>query len=323
MRFVRVAERWGRGEPRWGAARRPLFLTALSAPGLLAACVPASPTSSPPRGIVSLNPCTDAILAEVADPAQIRALSRYSSDPASSSMDIGRARRFPAVSGTVEEIVALRPAVVVAGTFTPPATRAALTRLGIPLVELPIATSVQASLAQVRQLAALVGHPARGAVLERRIAAALAAAAPPPGTPPRPPVPALVWQSGGIVPGEQTLIVDLLHRTGFANAAAARGLGQADFLPLERVLADPPRLVLTAGDHSGADRLLSHPALASLRGTMRARLDPSLLWCGGPTIIRTAARLREVRASLANRMDGGEPILLLSPSPARYASLTP
>ena len=299
MRFVRVAERQGRGGPRLGATRRPLFLARFLVPGTilaaaLVACAPVPSVPAAPRGIVSVNPCSDAILAEVADPAQIRALSRYSRDPASSSMDVGVARRFPAVSGTVEEIVALRPAVVVASTFTPPATRAALARLGIALVELPIATSVEESLGQVRQLAALAGQPARGAELEGRISAALAAAAPPPG----PPIPALVWQSGGIVPGEQTLIADLLRRSGFTNAAAARGLGQADFLPLERVLANPPRLILAAGDHSGEDRLLAHPALARLPGTVRARLDPSLLWCGGPTIIRAAARLAEVRRAL-------------------------
>ena len=66
-----------------------------------------------------------AVVAEVAAPDQILALSAYSRDPASSSMDVALARRFPAVTGTIEEIVALRPAVVVSGNFTPPAMRAA------------------------------------------------------------------------------------------------------------------------------------------------------------------------------------------------------
>ena len=94
---------------------------------LLAAC--ASPTRTPtPTTIVSLNPCTDAILAEVADPAQIAALSSYSSDPAASSMDVAVAQRFRSVSGAVEEVAALRPALVIGSTFTPPATRSALDR---------------------------------------------------------------------------------------------------------------------------------------------------------------------------------------------------
>ena len=46
---------------------------------LLSACTAAPIPQAAHPSIVSLNPCTDAILAEVADPAQILALSRYSS----------------------------------------------------------------------------------------------------------------------------------------------------------------------------------------------------------------------------------------------------
>lgn len=264
----------------------------------LGACTvaPAREAAAPLPRIVSLNPCTDAILAEVADPEQVLALSSYSHDPASSSMDVALARRFRAVGGTVEEVAALRPDVVLSGNFMAPATRGALERLGARLELLPIAQTVADSRAQVRQIAALAGHPQRGEALVARIDAALAAARPTGGAP----VPALVWQSGGMVPGPDTLIADLLTHTGFTNAAAARGLRQADLLPLEQVLADPPRVILTAGSlHGNEDRLLRHPALGALGDkTTRAPLDANLLWCGGPTIIRAAGRLAEVRRAL-------------------------
>ena len=264
----------------------------------LGACTqaPAREAAPPLPRIVSLNPCTDAILAEVADPEQVLALSSYSHDPASSSMDVTVARRFRAVGGTVEEVAALRPDLVLSGNFMAPATRSALERLGSRLELLPIAQTVADSRAQVRRIAALVGHPERGEALIARIDAALVAARPTAG----PPVPALVWQSGGMVPGPETLIADLLVQTGFSNAAAARGLHQADLLPLEQVLADPPRVILTAGSlHGNEDRLLRHPALNALgSSTTRAPLDANLLWCGGPTIIRAAGRLAEIRRAL-------------------------
>lgn len=277
---------WRRG---WGLA----LLAALSA------CAPATPPPSATRAhpaIVSLNPCSDAILAEVADPGQVLALSHYSRDPRSSSMDVALARRFPATRGTVEEVLALHPDLVLGDTFLGPAARAAYDRLGIPVTQLPIAMTVADSRAQVRRIAALAGHPERGERLVARIDAALATAAPPAGTAP---VPTVVWQSGGIVPGEGTLIADLLRHTGFASFSAARGMRQADVLPLERMLADPPRLILIASDaHGDGDRRLHHPVLAALDGTRRETLAPGLLYCGGPTIIRAAARLRQVRASL-------------------------
>jgi iron complex transport system substrate-binding protein len=107
--------------------------------------------------IVSLNPCSDAILAEVADPGQVLALSHYSRDPRSSSMDVGLARRFPATRGTVEEVLALHPDLVLGDTFLGPAARAAYDRLGIPVTQLPIAMTVADSRAQVRRIAALAG----------------------------------------------------------------------------------------------------------------------------------------------------------------------
>ena len=264
----------------------------------LAGCGQAPPPSAvPPRPtIVSLNPCSDAILAEVADPAQLLAISHYSHDPRASSMDLALARRFRATGGTVEEIVALRPDVVVASSFLQPATAAALERLGIPVVRLDIAGTVETSAAQVRDLARLAGHPARGEALVARIERALAMAAPPPA---ERPIPAIVWQGGGLVPGDASLIAQLMRRTGFTNAAAARGLGQGAVLPLEAMLSSPPKVIFVAGNPRAAeDRLLDHPALDSLSDTARVRFDPKLLFCGGPTIPKAVARLAVVRVLL-------------------------
>lgn len=273
--------------------RRGAALIAMALAGCTAAAAPQA--AGPRPSVVSLNPCTDAILAEVADPGQIRAISHYSHNAASSSMELSTARRFAAVSGSVEEVLALKPDLVVASTFLPPATLTALGRLGIRVERVPIAATVEESRAQVRALAALVGHPGRGEALIARMDGALARAAPPTGSP----VAAVVWQSGGIVAGEGTLISDLLTRTGFANAAAARGMRQAEALPLEALLADPPRVILAAGSAAAQeDRMLRHPALAALRQTRRERLDPALLWCGGPTVIRAAERLGAIRRSL-------------------------
>ena len=272
----------------------------------LGACVRPLPLAAPashagasaerPR-ILSLNPCTDAIIAEVADREQIVALSDYSGNPLQSSMNVALARSLPATHGTVEEVVLLQPDLVLSGNMTAPATRAAFARLGLPLVEQAIPRSVAESEAAIRQIARLAGHEDRGEALISRIRASLASAAPPPG---EAAIPALVWQGGGMVPGPDTLIAELLARTGFASFSAQRGLGQAQILPLERVLADPPAVILAAG-HEGQDRLLAHPALARLAHTRRIALDPALEWCGGPTIIRAAARLAQIRQSLGKR----------------------
>ena len=51
---------------------------------------------------------------------------------------------------------------------------------------------------------------------------------------------------------------------------------------------------------AGSERGQGHPALAALPDTRIARLDPNLVYCGGPTIPRAMARLRALRQSLAS-----------------------
>lgn len=273
--------------------------------GLLAACTAAAapevpaphPSAARHPTIVSLNPCADAVLAEVTAPGQLRAISSYSHDPRASSMDPAIAQRFPAVGGTAEEVLALHPDVVVAGAFNPVASVRAFEALGLRVETVGSVNDLAAARAQVRQLARLAGEPGRGEALIARIDAALAAAAPPTGARP---IPTLLWEPGGIVAGENTLVSDLMRRAGFASMAAARGLGQGQHLPLEALIADPPALLLASGDpRANEDRLLRHPALAAVPDMRRADFDPRLTFCGGPTIPRVLDRLRTVRHTVA------------------------
>jgi len=245
--------------------------------------------------IVSINPCVDAVLARVADPAQIVGISHYSQDARATSVPLGWARRFKATSGTAEEVVALRPDMVLAGPHVEPATIAALKRLKIKLVQYPVAESVPESMAQMRKIAAATGHADRGAALAARIAAAAA-----PST--ARPVGALVWQGNGLVPGSGTLTDDLLKRAGFLNMSAAYGLKQWDVLPLEYLVADPPRVLLSSAPEGVQDdRMTGHPAVRRLaKHIMVAPYPTRLMNCGGPTIIAAMARLRQVRAQVAS-----------------------
>lgn len=267
--------------------------------GLLAAvavagCGPATvrPPAPDAPTVVSLNPCSDAILAEVLPPERLLAVSHYSHDPQGTSMDLALARSFRATGGTVEEVLALDPDMVVGSVFMPPATRAALADMGLRVETLGIASTVAESQAQVRALAAAVGEPERGEALAARIGRAAAQLEQGRG---RAAPATVLWQPGGIVPGEDTLVGELMRRAGLASHTAARGMHQADYLSLEQVLADPPALLLVAG----AERAQRHPVLDVLPQTRRAAFDPSLLYCGGPSVIRAAARLGEVREGVS------------------------
>ena len=270
-----------------------LRLATLAGACLLSACAPGGPraetqdsASSRAPTIVSLNPCLDAILVEIAAPDQVLALSHYSRDPSGSSIPAGVAAQYGVTGGTAEEVIALRPDLVLASIYLPQPTRTALERAGLAVATFGSPTTIAESAAQVRKVAALAGKAGAGEALAARIATA---SPQPPGAP----ISALLWQPGEIVAGEQTLIAELLRQEGFASHAAARGMRQADLVTLERVLADPPEVLLVAGDAPGQ----RHPLLARASQTMQvAAFDPALLYCGGPTIPKARARLKAIRA---------------------------
>jgi iron complex transport system substrate-binding protein len=266
---------------------------ALGAGAILALGAAAPPL---PRRIVSLNPCLDAILVQVADRGQIAAISHYSHDLSSSSIGpLGQT--FPFTYGSAEEILALDPDLVLTNLYSPASTRAALARLGIRVELFGGTDSVAESLSQVAQLAHLVGHPERGQALIARIDRALAEAAPAPGTPR---LSALTYQAGGVATARGALMDEMMARAGLDNAATRYGLKRTGSVPLERLIADPPDVLLAGQSKPGAptwaDRVLRHPALAHAAPRMhRATFPQRLTFCGGPVLIETARMLARVR----------------------------
>ena len=255
-------------------------------------------SASRPR-VVSLNPCVDAVLVRVADAEQILAISHYSRDPDATSIPLEIASRFRITSHTAEEVVALAPDHVLAGPHVSLATIHALERMNVRLTKFKVAETVADSETQIRQIAAIVGEPARGEALVAEIERALEAARPRDETR----VPALIWQGGGLVPGGGTLADELLQRTGFRDLSVEYGLGKWGTLPLEYLLANPPALVLSVGTgEAGRDRMLGHPAVRKLAERVQFRTYPfRLLQCGGPTIAEAVTRLASVRRELVTQ----------------------
>jgi iron complex transport system substrate-binding protein len=256
----------------------------------------ASPAEASPRRVVSLNPCLDAILVAVADRAQIAALSHYARDPQSSTI-AEIARRLPYTYESTEEILAFAPDLVLASVHSGVGTRAALDRMQVRVATFGVPDAVADSVSQIRELAAEVGQSARGAALIAQIEAALVDAAPPAG---RAAIQALVFQPGGLAAGKGTLVDEMLRRTGFENVAARYGIGMWGKASLERVIADPPQLLLSAtpapGASSFAERIVAHPALAAIAPRMRrAVFPPACMYCGGPVLLQTAPILARAR----------------------------
>lgn len=248
--------------------------------------------SAAPARIVSNNPCIDAMLAEMARPGQIVAISHYSRDPRASSVDRGWASHFPTIGDTAEEVVLARPDLFITSAPMPLATARAVQRAGIRTLTLPLANSIAESREQIVRVAAAIGNPGAGARLNQHIDAAIRAA--------RwngAPADALIWMSGGMVPGPGSIADEMFRLSGWRSAAARYGARGWETIALERVALAPPRVIFSPG----GDRMLARRAaiIRRLNGQTRIVDFPdTMLFCAGPTIIRALDTLAAARRAV-------------------------
>ncbi len=266
---------------------RSLFVLLALLPGTLAA-------AAPPARIVSINLCADALLLSLANPSQIIDLSPYATDPTMSYL-ASSADAFRHDAADAETVVGLDPDLVLAGRFTKLATRDMLNRLGYRVVLLDAPRSIGESIDQIREVADLVGYPARADSLIGAIDSARRRAAGEAG--PSHPT-AAVYQRRGYVTGADTLTGELMSIVGFTNAGGTLSGATGGFVPLERLVEDrPDYIIVSSADPPAQDQgsaLLAHPALEALYPPSRRIVLPERLTvCGGPSLPAALDRLAE------------------------------
>ena len=264
---------------------------AILLPLLLGGCgKPPGVAASGGGGIVSTNPCVDSVLVRILPPARIAAISHYSQDPSATSIPIAVARRFRGIAGTAEEVIALHPDLVIASTYTPPATQAAYARAGLKTLLVGIPDSIAESQAQVTQIAEAAGAPMGGTRINAEIHRAVARWSHKDRTSPS----ALLYISGDLATGGSTLLNDMMTRVGFRNAAATYGLTHTGSLSAETIVTQPPAVVIASERESRGTALRQR----LLPRTPQAVFPRVLINCGGPTIPPALERLAAIRAGL-------------------------
>lgn len=246
-----------------------------------------------PGLIVSNNPCIDSVLAEIADPSSVGAISEWSRDPDSSSAAPDWASRFSAIGSGAEELIAARPRLVLSGAYASSGTNRALARAGIKVRSFGVPATLAESEQQVADIADAIGRSVQGRALAKKMRQAAA-----PSSDGRS---AIIWTSGGFVAGAGTIQDEMLGRAGFRNASAAYGLQQWDILPVETLVRHPPDVIFMPAKAKGEDAralALRRRVLAHIGGRTRIVSFPEqLLNCGGPSVIEAMAIFKSVRSS--------------------------
>ncbi|MEQ1863628.1 MAG: ABC transporter substrate-binding protein [Micropepsaceae bacterium] len=266
----------------------------------------ALPASAKPQRIVTTNVCADQLALALADRDRIVSVSRMAIEPQISNF-AEIARGLPVNGARAEEIVQLKPDLVLGDIYTGiRATRLAET-LGVPIHMV----GVGASLADIRQIirdtAKVLGEDQRGAAMIGEMDARIARAQSTGGAT----VTALVYEPNGVTSGNGTLTHDVLQVAGLTNLAPKLMSGSYGAVPLEAVVAAAPQLLILddsyTGSSSRAQAILHHPAFRSLEGKTVLFNMPSRLWlCPGPWVAEAVERLAAERTRLLARAPNRE-----------------
>lgn len=253
-----------------------------------------------PKRIVSINMCTDQLLLDLAAPARILGLSPYARDKAR-AWAADKAAAHPTLSGTAEEILVLKPDLVLAGSFTKRATREFIRAQAIPVEEFDAALSIEETKRQITRMGKILGEEEKARARNEAIDAALGRLR---AVASRSRLRILPVSRRGWVWGGASLTSDLLKAAGLANAADELGVGDGGFASLEAIVKlKPDALLLTRDDIATEDQgtaKLVHPALAGRFPPARRLVMPEKLTvCGGAMLAEAADHLAREVAKLA------------------------
>ncbi|MBZ6378302.1 iron ABC transporter [Pacificimonas flava] len=260
---------------------------------LLCACAAAAfgaaRAAAAPERILSLNLCADQYLLALADPSQIAALTSFATDPHMSAA-AGQAEAFASTGGSIEEVLAIRPDLVIATPFSRAERGRLMQKFGVETVSLQPANSFLEVEDRIREVGQLVGRSARAELLVADMRASLAALPRNPGQDRT----AAYYQRRGYLTGGETLVDDLMQRAGLRNLATELGRPALSRLSLEEIaLARPDFLIVEEATLDAPDRgaaMLRHPLLEDIP---RLVLPQAWTVCGGPAYVRAAAALAE------------------------------
>ena len=250
-------------------ARACALVVALWAANELAFAAPAPAPPAVPKRIASLNLSGDELLIELVPPERLVTVTSFADDPEMSNV-VGR---MPSTAQRVtrakmETLVALRPDLVVVSEFTEADFLHLLSTSGLAYHRLVI-RSLDDVAPSILALGQAVGETEKARKLADGFTASLAALATRLDGVRRPRV--LYW-SDPYTAGRDTVVDDVLERSGAANVARELGLRGFAPVPAERAFASNPEYIVIRLGGRTREALLAHPVLSRLDAVKKGRI---------------------------------------------------
>ena len=261
-----------------------------------------TPAVKLPR-VASINLCTDQLLLLLAEPEQILALSTLSRD-SNGSYFFEQAKQHPQVNAVAEDLLLLKPDLVLAGEFASRYTMDLLEELDIRVETLPIANSIEDMLSNVQAAGELLLQNDRAAEITQQVEDKLAVISRQVNTLDRHNWPtAAVYDTNGYTVGASTLRGQAMELAGWSNVATDKGIDSYGVLGLEQLIELRPQALIespyAAEHYSRGQMLTKHPAIRA------AGLDPVVIdipsnttICAGPWTVDVIQRLVDAKDAL-------------------------
>ena len=197
---------------------------------------PLTPAPALPVRIVSLDVCADQYVLKLVDRSRILAVSPYATADFSYMREA--AAGLPVVRPVAEDVLVLKPDLVVRAHGGGPNANAFFERAGIPVLNVGWAADVAAIVDIVETMSAGLAEPVRGAQMVADIRERLD----------RIPTPAerrsaLYVTPSGVTTGPGSLVHEMLVAAGLRNFQTQPGWQP---IPLERLAYEPPDLTAAA-----------------------------------------------------------------------------
>jgi iron complex transport system substrate-binding protein len=236
-----------------------------------------------PRRIISLTLPTDEILLCLTDSSRILAVTTLAVDPGISNVSV-QARQVPrAMTLSVEPIVALRPDLVFAASWSDPGAIGQLRSAGVPVFLMNSATSVAAVEENIARCAFLTGEPEKGAQMIAHMKAEISTVQKAVGAiseEKRPRV--LDFTTFGASMGKGSSWDDIVRLAGLVNAVGGIASDEWGQVPIstEKLLQIDPDIIVLPGwvyrDPRGAEtfrtRVMRDPTLSGLSAVKTGRV---------------------------------------------------
>lgn len=251
-----------------------------------------------PKRVVSLNLCTDILALSLADMDQMLSVSSIASDPVSSPVaDI--AASYHHNHARLEEILALKPDLVLASVYTSPDKISVLEKAGLRVERFGSAQNFADIRQHIKQMGEALGQEHKADAQIKQIDTTLAGLQQSPK-----PLTAIVYEPNGLTSGVGSLADETMRLLGITNMAAKNNQFAAGRIGLEALVQLHPDLIVTPELYvkpALAYQNYKHPVMEALVDTNGKKLRqiavPMRYWSCGSIYSIEAAKILSAAVS--------------------------